>query len=311
MKFAPTGMLSLSPKWLLAIDSHGARRQFRIQYRWDGSRRLVEAPVPSRTPCYCILDSGAPFRRKLQRLPETERGRLSLLRAASDEFALPAEELAYGLGLRDGDAYLYALPRKMLEQLQGEGLDPAVVLFANDPESEIDCVAAIEQYESLGRSLALDTGRRRFVSRKLLRQVLLGIGLGISFSLILVAVAMPGLFGRVIDWRADELRRQAGDLPTILRATESMVVTQADAGRLLQSPESRLPEILSQVFASVPARHGIRRIEFDGKEIVVAGTGTDVKEWLGKVGFDSSQISVESVGTYQRFRATRPLVVAP
>lgn len=306
-RFSLSGWLSLAPKWLLAIDHDGSRRGYRVRNRWDGQRTLVAASVPLGKPCYLVLDPDSPYRRKLQRLPDTEKGRQALLRAAPDEFPLPPATLEFGLGLRDGEGYLYALPRDKREQLQGEGISPAIVLIAGGAVTEASCLEAIDQYERRGRSLAIGGSRTRYVSRRLLGQVALGAGLCLSTLLAVIVIAAPGVFGELIAWRTDQLRREAGDLPTLLKASEAMVATQADAAKLLRSPEARLPQVLAQLFASVPPRHGIRRIEFDGKELVVAGTGTDVQEWMGQAGFDASQVSVESVGNFQRFRAIRKL----
>lgn len=300
-------LLRLAPEWLLSIGYDGQRRSYRIRNRWDGQRALAVAPVPSGRPCYLVLDPDSPYRRKLLRLPDNEKGRQTLLLAAPDEFPLSPDTLEFGLGLRDGEGYLYALPREKREQLQDEGINPAIVLIAGGAVNEDSCLEAIEQYERHGRSLAIGSSRTRYVSRRLLGQIALGAGLCLSTLLAVVVIAAPGVFNDLIAWRTDQLRREAGDLPAVFRASEAMLATQTDAAKLLRSPEARLPQVLALLFASVPPRHGIRRIEFDGKELVVAGTGTDVKEWMGQAGFDASQISVESVGNFQRFRAVRKL----
>lgn len=302
-----SGWLGLAPEWLLAIDHEGQRRSYGVRHRWDGRRTLIEAPVPAGKPCYLVLDPDYPFRRKLQCLPDNKKGRQTLLRAAPDEFPLPPDTLEFGLGLRDGEAYLYALPRDRCEQLKGEGINPIIVLIAGGAVSDASCLEAIEQYERHGRSFAIGGTGAHYVSRRLLGQVVLGAGLCVSTLLAAVMIAVPGVFGDLIAWRTDQLKREAGDLPLVLKASEAMLATQADAAKLLSSPEARLPQLLAQLFSSVPPRHGIRRIEFDGKELVVAGTGTDVQAWLGQAGFEASQISVESVANFQRFRATRKL----
>lgn len=299
--------LALAPEWLLAVDRDGQRRAYRVRNRWDGRRSLVAATIPAGKPCYLVLHPDSPYRRKLLRLPTDEKGRQALLRTAPDEFPLPPDMLDFGLGLRDGEAYMYALPREKRLQLHEEGINPAIVLIAGGALTEDHCLRAVEQYERHGRSLAIGSSRTRYVSRRLLGQAVLGAGLCLSMLLVAIVVAAPGIFADLIAWRTDQLRREAGELPAVLEASEAMLATQADAAKLLSSPEAGLPPILAQLFASVPPRHGIRRIEFDGKQLVVAGTGTDVQAWLGAAGFEASQISVESVGNYQRFRAIRKL----
>lgn len=306
-RFSISRWLRLAPEWLIAIEHDGPRRGYRVRNRWDGRRILVAAEVPAGKPCYLVLDPDQPYRRKLQRLPDNEKGRQALLHAAPDEFPLPPDTLEFGLGLRDGEGYLYALPREKREQLQGEGVNSAIVLIVGGAVTETSCLTAIEQYERYGRSLAVGSSRTRYVSRRLLGQLVLGAGLSLSTLLAVIVIAAPGVFGDLVAWRTDQLRREAGDLPAVLKASESMLATQSDAAILLRSPEARLPQLLGQLFASVPPRHGIRRIEFDGKELVVAGSGTEVHEWLGQAGFDASRISVESVGNFQRFRAIRTL----
>ncbi len=308
MKIRPfSSWLSLAPEWLLAIGNNGQRQSYRISIRWDGRRTLAAAQAPTGKPCYLVLDPGCPYRRKLLRLPDSEKGRQALLRAAPEEFPLIPETLEFGLGLRDGEGYLYALPVGKREQLASEGINPVIVLISNGAVTEASCLEAIEQYERHGRSLAIGSLRTRYVSRSLLRSAALGTGLCLSTMLAVILIAAPGIFGDLVAWRTDQLRREAGDLPEVFRASENMLATQADAAKLLRSSEARLPQVLAQLFATVPPRHGIRRIEFDGKELVVAGTGTDVQQWLGQAGFESSQISVESTGTFQRFRAVRNL----
>ena len=306
-RFSLSRWLALSPQWLLAIGHDGQRRSYRLHNRWDGQRTLVAASIPAGKPCYLVLHPDSPYRRKLQRLPDNEKGRQALLRAAPDEFPLSPDTLEFGLGVRDGEAYLYALPLEKRRQLQDEGFNLAIVLIAGSAASEASCLAAVEQHERHGRSFAIGSSRTRYVPRRLLGQVALGSSVFASTVLAVIAIAVPGIFGDLIAWRTDQLRREAGDLPSVLKASEAMLATQADAAKLLRSPESGLPRVLAQLFASVPPRHGIRRIEFDGKELVVAGTGTDVHEWLGQAGFEASGISVESVGNFQRFRAIRKI----
>lgn len=302
-----SGWFRLAPEWLLAIEHDGQRRSYRIRNRWDGGRMLVPAPVSAGKSCYVVIDPDSPYRRKLQRLPDNEKGRQAMLQAAPDEFPLPADTLEFGLGLRDGEGYLYALLREKRAQLQAEGVNPAIVLIAGGAVTEASCLEAIEQYERLGRSFAMGSSRTRYLSRGLLAQLMLGTGLCLSTLLAVIAIAAPGVFGDLIAWRTNQLRNEAGDLPAVLKATEAMLATQADAAKLLGSPEARLPQALAKLFSSVPPRHGIRRIEFDGTGLVVAGTGTEVQAWLTEAGFETSQINVESVGNFQRFRAVRKL----
>lgn len=283
----------------------GHARGYRIRVRFGGQRTLEASEIPRGKPAYVVLHARTPFRRKLQRLPDSDNGRQALLRTAADEFPLPAGQLEFGLGLQGGEAYLLGCPVETFEQIKSEDIDPAIVLIAGGASTEQDCLTAIDLFERYGPSFAIGGTKARYISRLRLGKAFLGGSVFATTVLAAILATVPGVFDGVIAWRTEQLRSEAGDLPRLLKTTESMQATQTDAAALMRSPEAKLPKILAQIFSSVPPRHGIKRIEFDGKELTVAGTGNDVDQWLVSAGFEKTQISIESLGNLPRFRAVQ------
>jgi hypothetical protein len=300
--------MALMPRWLASLSADGKLAGYRLRLGWNGRHALAPARVPAGERCIVVVDSALPFRRKLQRFPDTRKARLALLRAAPEEFPLPAEEVLYGLGLRGADAYLYALPRRVLEEFAGRGLRPAIVLVAGfGAEAEpAACLAAFEAY--LGQGDALDLLRAgRYVSRRRLLQVQLGAAFGVALLAGAALLLVPGLSAGVLEWRAAALREKGSALPKLYRVTENMAQAQAEAAKLYASPEARLPGILGALFGSVPPGRSLRSIELKDGTLRITGAGGGVKNWLVPIGFPPERIVEQQAGSLQQFSAERPL----
>jgi hypothetical protein len=294
------------PQWLVAAGVDGTLQPFRLRMRWNGAYSLAPATPPVGQACVVVVDAALPYRRKLQRLPQTKKSRMALLRAAPDEFPLPAEEMLYGLGIRGAEGYLYALPALALDAISVQKLRPAIVLVAASELDVLGCLATFENYQRYGEALDL-LRRGRFLSRRRLLQVQLGAGLAAGLLALGAVAAAPELLAGVLERRVGALRQQGGTLPALFRTTEKMAHAQAEAARLYASPEARLAGILAGLFASVPSGHSIRTLELKDGVLRVAGTGVHVHDWLTANGFPHERINVESMGSYQRFRAERAL----
>ena len=300
--------LALMPRWLASLSAQGGIAGYRLRLRWNGRHVLEPAAVPAGEPCIVVVDSALPFRRRLQRFPETAKARLAMLRAAPEEFPLPAEEVLYGLGMRGEDAYLYALPRRVREELAGRGLRPAVILvaeFAADADPAA-CLAAFESF--LRRGAALDLLRAgRYLSRRTLLRLELGAALGAAVLAGALLLAWPELAAGVLEWRAAALRERGGALPKIYRVTVQMADAQAEAAKLYASPEARLPGMLAALFNSVPPGRSLRSIEVKNGTLRITGTGGGVKDWLVSIGFPAGRIVEGQAGSVPQFSAERPL----
>ncbi|HEY6897935.1 MAG TPA: hypothetical protein VI279_11785 [Rhodocyclaceae bacterium] len=300
---APRRMpIPLAPVWLVAEGRDGSRSTWRINHHWDGRRTLTPCEAPAKQPCYLVLDGDLPFRRKLQRFPADRRARQALLRTAPDEFPLPQAEVDYALGVRQGDGYLYALPRTERTRWQQAGLNPAVVLVASEPLGEDACLAALESFERLGAVVAFGSAPR-FVQRNVLRNGVLGFGALLGLALCVWLVAAPRLFDDIMEWQLRSLRREAGDLPRLYQAAEDMAATEKALASLRASPEAKAPHVLAKLMATIPPGVAIRRIEIAGGVLRVAGSGTEVQPWLLDAGFPASGINIEQIGSFSRFRA--------
>jgi len=314
--------MALMPRWLVALSAQGTIAGYRLRLRWNGAHALRPARVPAGEPCIVVVEASLPYRRRLQSFPATPKARLAMLRAAPEEFPLPAEEVLYGLGLREGDvtegaaqgAYLYALPRRIGAELTERGLRPAVILVAQSTPggaaaggaNGLACLAAFEYYLRLGASLDL-LRAGRYLSRLLLLRVQLGAALGVALLAGAALLAQPELAAGVLEWRAAPLRQQGSALPKIYRVTEQMAQAQAEAAKFYASPEARLPGILAALFNSVPPGRSLHSIELKDGILRVTGTGGGVQSWLTSIGFPPDRIVEQPAGGTLQFSAERPL----
>jgi hypothetical protein len=295
------------PQWLVAAAADGVLQSFRLRMRWNGTYRLAPATTaPAGQSCIVVVDYALPFRRKLQRLPETDRSRAALLGTAPEEFPLPAAEMLYGLGVRGLDGYLYALPTAALDALRAQNLRPAIVLVAGGELDASGCLATFEDYQRYGEAMDL-LRSARFLSRRRLLQLQLGAALVGGLLATGAVLAAPGLLAGLLEQRVSALREQGGALPRLYRTTEKMAYAQAEAARLYASPEAHLSGVLSRLFDTVAPGHSIRTVELKDGVLRITGTGAAVRDWLIDNGFPPGRISVETMGSYQRFRAERAL----
>lgn len=295
------------PQWLVAAGADGTLHAFRLRLRWNGVYRLVPASAPAGQPCIVVVDQTLPYRRKLQRLPESDTSRAALLATAHEEFPMPASEMLYGLGVRGVDGYLYALPAMALEAMRDQRLRPAIVLVASGELDGQGCLATFEDYQRYGEAMDLLRGGGRFISRRRLLQFQLGAALAGGLLATGAVLAAPGLLAGLLERRVSALREQGGALPRLYHTTEKMAYAQTEAARLYASPEAHLSGILSRLFDTVAPGHSIRTVELKDGVLRITGTGVAVRDWLVDNGFPPARISVESVGSYQRFRAERAL----
>jgi len=298
--------IGLVPEWLVAVGRDGIRAHFRICQHWDGRITLVPESVPPGKPCIAVVDFSLPFRRRLQRLPATSRARQALLKAAADEFPLATESVRYALGERDGEGYLYAMTEEDLAHLSHAGLEPAVVLVAAGEANQAGCETALETFETQGEAVSFVRGprllNRRWLRNGILVACLLGIAAGVAQLLL-----GPDLLGDAVAWRVQKLRREAGDLPRLYGATETMIASREAAAKLFAMRESNAPAVLGKLLATVPPGHSVRRIEISQSTLRVAGSGADVQVWLAEAGFPAEGIIIEKTGSFQAWRAERPL----
>ena len=297
----------LTPEWLLALDADGTRQAWRIRQRWNGERWLQPAKPSADRPCIAVLAAAVPLRRKLQQFPATARARQALLRAAADEFPLPADAIDCGLGLRDGEGYLYALPRDKRAQLQADNPPFLALLVAPAPDlAAPTCLAALEQFERFGPALCLGDGPR-LLSRRQLVNGALGALLVLLLGGLALVVAQPRWLEQVLDAELSALERQAGDLPRLLAASDRMAHARIAAEKLANDPAARLPAELAQLFATLPLGHGMRRVEFKENTLRIAGSGPDPGPWLRAAGFADDTIILETLGGSPTWRAEKKL----
>ena len=295
-----------APAWLVAAGAGGTLQSFRLKLRWNGAYRLASAALPAGRPCIVVVDRALPFRRKLQRLPESGKARQALLRTAPGEFPMAPEQMRYALGIHGDEGYLYALQSGEVDGLRERGLRPAIVLVAGGELDAPGALATFENYQRYGETMDL-LRERRFLSRRRLLQLQLAAALLAGLLAVGAALAAPDLIAGILEQRASALREQGGALPRLVRVTEKMAYAQAEAARLYASPEARLPGLLARLFADPPAGHSIRTIEMKEGVLKITGNGVRVEEWLVGLGFPADRIVVESLGSFQRFRAERPL----
>ncbi len=309
------GWLRFAPTWIIAIDGDRKPSCYRLRYDWwSGNRRLIPTEFPGPTgsmqrgvSAIAILDASIPFRRKLQHLPESQRAREALLRAAVDKFPLPSEDLDFGLGIREGDAYLYALPRSVRRELEPEGFRIEALLVADGPaQSTTACSNALDNFERLGSTLSLGV-----TPRLLPRRYLLNWSLGATLFAGLIVAALlalqPPLVRGMVDRHVEELREQVGELPRIFAATESMAHAHDAAAKLAADPAAKLPGELAQLFATIPPGLGIRRAEYKAGVLHIAGSGADAKQWLINAGFPANSISIEQSAGISAWQAEKPI----
>lgn len=297
--------LALMPRHMVAISAENITG-YRLALRWDGHYTLKPAALPTGRPCIAVFDHSLPYRRKLQRIPDTQSARLALLRAAADEFPLPMEQMVYGLGLQGQDSYLYALPRTQLDALREQKLNPVMAWVSLDAGNPAACLDALESWHKLGAPADL-LRNNSFLTRRGVWQTILGSGIAIAAALFAALVAMPDFFTHAIEMRIAPLRERGSTLPTLYRTTEKMAYAQQQASQFFAQPEARFPTLLAQITATIPPGHSLRSVELKNGMVKLYGNGADVKEWLQSLGFPADRISIEDGGSFKRFRAERPL----
>ncbi len=280
---------------------------YRIHLSWTGRRSLVAATMPVDEPVYLVLHPSLPFRRKLQCFPAHARAREILLRTAPDEFPFAGGSVSYCLGLRQNEGYVYALPSAMNERLQQLGRQPGFVLVGiSDTLDEAGCLATLAAYEQFGSSLAFG-GRVPLVHRHWLLDVPLAASASVALALTVWLAAGGDPLAEVLGSEERRLRTQTATVAAQYGAAESMLATRKQLAQLYESPGARLPAELATLWRDVPAGHAIRRIEYKEGHLTVTGSGIDVAEWLQSAGFGPEQITTETVGKLNRFRAEADL----
>lgn len=324
LPFRPTGAgrvgtavaswLRLAPVWVVAVEKDRSSCTFRLRHNiWTGQPKLVSAELPvtngseRAVSAIAVIDSALPYRRKLQRFPDTAGARQALLRSAVDEFPFPPEDLDFGLGIRSGDGYLYALPRAVRAELEPTGARIEAVLVADgSPRSASVCMEALSNFERLGPTLSLGASPR-FIPRRHLLNLALGSALLGCLATALVLVLQPPWLHGLIEARVDQLREQVGELPRIYAATESMARARDAAAQYAADPAAKLPGELARLFATVPAGHAIRRAEFSNGLLRIAGIGAEPSAWLKEAGFPADGITIEQTPGVTTWRAEKPI----
>jgi len=309
-----TGWVRLAPVWVVAIDADRSYCTFRIRHNiWTGKRILVNAELPVAkgdrhvVSAIAVVDAALPYRRKLQRFPDTSGARHALVRAAVDEFPFPPEDLDFGLGIRAGDGYLYALPRAVLAELEPKGMRIEAVLVADgSTRSASVCMDALDNFERLGPALSLGASPR-FIPRHYLLNLALGGALLASLATALLLALQPPWMSGLIEGRVDRLREQVGELPRIYAATESMARARDAAAQFATDPAAKLPGELARLFATVPPGHAIRRAEFSNGVLRIAGSGAEPTTWLTDAGFPPGEIVIEQVAGFSTWRAEKSI----
>ena len=293
------------PCWLVTLSANGSTTEYRLQMNLAGQYQLLPDKIPAGQACVVVVDHALPYRRRLQRFPDTNRSRLAMLNTAPDEFPLTPADMLYSLGLAGNDGYLYALPRLQIEVLTERELKPAVVLVSGSSVNIRPCLDAIESYFRLGATADLYQSARLLSPRALLKLKLTAT----IATLIAGCLFLSSSVGldSVLEWRHKALVAQGGTLPERYAATEKMAYAQRQASILYAKREARLPAILASLFNTVPPGHSLRNIELKGGILKISGTGIEVKEWLKGQGFPPESITVENMGTFQRFHAERAL----
>jgi len=294
--------LALLPKHLVALGIDGPIAGYRLSLRWDGRHTLKPAGYAEGQSCIVVVGHELPYRRKLQRMPDSPRARLALLKAAPDEFPFAAGEMHYGLGLLGKEPYLCALPDAGLEALRRRKLHPAIVLVAANPQHPADCLDAVEQYLQQGITADL-LHSRNYLSRRRIWQMLLDAGLGLALAGSLTLMALPDLFAGAVERQIEPLRERGSVLPALYRTTEKMAEAQRQASQLFASPEARFSAVLAQLMESIPPGHSLRSIELKNGVLKIYGNGSGMREWLLSQGFPADRITLEDGGSYKRFRA--------
>ena len=263
--------------------------------------------MPSGDSFYLVLHPCLPFRRKLQRFPLQAKAREVLLRTAPDEFPLGERPVTYCLGLRQEEGYVYALPDEINDSLRERGLQPDIVLVgATDELNEADCLATLAAYERFGASLAFG-GRRCPLSRHWLIDVPLALGAAIALSLIIWLAAGTDPLAELLGREQDRLRQETATVAVQYAAAESMLTSRSQLARLYEGQDARLPVELVKLWSDMPAGHAIRRIEYKDGRLTIAGSGIEVGKWLDSAGFTPAQVTTETIGKLNRFKAERDL----
>lgn len=298
--------LPVAPSAVVTCDRDQQLRGYRLKLRWDGRFELRPAALPDRKPCLLLIEQTLPYRRKLQQFPAEAASRMALLRTAPDEFPVPAADMLFGMGLHGAEGYVYALPRHDIERLRERGIAPAVVLVGERLDETPSCLATIEGYFRYGAALDLLQARRLF-SRRALRHLQLGSALALMLLVAGALLFKPDLLGNFLEWRAGSLREQGGALPRLNKITAKMAYAQTQAASLYAGKDAELAGHLGKLFATLPAGCSLRDIEYQNGILKISGRGAAAKAWLIEQGFPTDAISVEDLGSYQRFKAQRAI----
>lgn len=296
----------LAPARVVTCDRDQQLRGYRLKLRWDGQFELHPAALPDNKPCLLLIEQALPYRRKLQQFPAESTARMALLRTAPDEFPVPPEEMLFGMGLHGAEGYVYALPRQHIEHLHERGVSPAVVLIGDRIDSAQACLATIEGYFRYGAALDLLRSKRLF-SRRALRHFQLGGVLAVMLLLAGTLLLKPDMTSDFLEWRVTRLREQGGALPKLNNATAKMAYAQNQAARLYASKDAELNGYLGKLFATLPPGCSLRNIEYKNGTLTISGRGAIGKSWLVEQGFPAEAVSVEDMGSYQRFKAQRAI----
>jgi hypothetical protein len=298
----------LAPRYVACIGQDPAEVSFfRLHYRIDGSFRVRPS---TRRPdsAVALLDAEMPFRRRIFNRPRNALALEALLAAAPDAFPFERDGGRYGVGLRDGETYLYALPDATLAAL-GEALPRLEGILVADRPLGVDAVRpAIENWLALGKVADLGAPRRQPFGRHRL-------GFAIALALFVLAAAGVAALALTDGWRRLPFERAIAQhtpegAPLLARnealARIAGTLQALDAQRL--QPTAAAPRELDRLFTSIPAGLALRKIEVrpDGT-LLVYGSGTGARDWLREAGFAEADITLTEVGKFTRFEATKKL----
>lgn len=293
----------LAPRWLVTVDAQKTLHTYRLRTHLDGGNSLRVENIPSGERCWVVLDPNLPFRRKLQTFPQQSRAREILLRTAPDEFPLARESVLYSLGLRDGEGYLYAIDISLLDTLRERGIVPDITLVGDQPLlDEQTCLRAVACYEKLGAPLAFGHRRRPLPQRWLINMALASAaGLLLTVAALLATGHHP--LASLLDDKLVQARAETAELSSQYLAANRMLDTHQELTAFGATPEARLPQMLEQLWGTMPDAHSIRRIEYKDGQLTLLGSGADAARWLESAGFAPEKIKIEMAGKLSRFKA--------
>lgn len=298
----------LAPRHVVCIGQDPAEVSFfRLHYRIDGSFRVRPS---TRRPdsAVALLDAGIPYRRRIFNRPRNTLGLEALLAGAPDAFPFERDGGRYGVGVRDGDTYLYALPDATLAAL-GESLPRLEgILVADRPLGAEAVRPAIENWLALGKVADLGLPRRRpFGWHRM--------SFAIALALFLLAAVGAAALALTEGWRRWPFERAIAHYapqgaPLLARsdalARIAGTLQALDAQRL--QPTAAAPRELDRLFATIPAGLALRKVELRPEgTLLVYGSGPGARDWLRERGFADADITLTEVGKFTRFEATKRL----